>query len=123
MRNLEIRYELGVLYFERKRTEEAIREFQKAQTNPHQRIHALYYLGQCFSQRNMFDLAARTLQNAIKEQEVFDDLKKELVYSLGCVLEKMAKPEEAIEQFKLVYEVDIEYKDVSDKIETYYAIS
>ena len=69
----------------------------------------------------MNDLAARTLQNAIKEKLAFDDEKKELYYQLGCVYEKMNKREEAIEQFKQVYEVDISYKDVAAKVDAYYA--
>jgi len=33
----------------------------------------------------------------------------------------MGKKEEAIEQFKQIYEVDIGYKDVAAKIDAYYA--
>ena len=69
----------------------------------------------------MNDLAARTFQNAIKEKPVFDDEKKDLVYNLGSTLEKMGKKDEAIEQFKLIYEVDIGYKDVAKKVDDYYA--
>ena len=63
-------------------------EFQKAQGNPHKRLAAMSFLAQCFAKRKMFDLAARTLQNAIKEKPVFDDEKKDLIYNLGCVLRK-----------------------------------
>ena len=100
---------MGELYFKAGRIGEAIAEFQKAQSNPAKRLQSMSYLGQCFARRNMNDLAARTLQNAIKEKPNFDDEKKELVYSLGCVLEKMNKAEEAIEQFKTIYEMDIAY--------------
>lgn len=119
--DLGIRFELGQLYYQTGRISEAIQELQKAQNNPHRRIQSLYYLGQCFASRGMNDLAARTLQNAVKEKVVFDDEKKELIYALGCVLEKMKKSEEAIEQFKLIYEVDIGYKDVAAKVDAYYA--
>lgn len=119
--DLQIRFDLGQLYFEAGKISEAIQEFQKAQNNPHRRIQALNCLGQCFARRGMLDLAARTLQNAIKEKQVFDEEKKELIYSLGCVLEKMNKADEAIEQFKQIYEVDIGYKDVAAKVDAYYA--
>lgn len=119
--DLQIRFELGQLYFEAGKIGESIQEFQKAQANPHRRIQSLYYLGQCFAHRKMYDLAARTLENAIKEKLPFDDEKKELIYALGCVFEKMKKTGEAIEQFKLIYEVDIAYKDVSAKVDAYYA--
>ena len=76
---------------------------------------------QCFARRKMFDLAAKTLQTAIKEKPVFDDEKKELIYNLGSVLEGMDNKEQAIEQFKLIYEVDIGYRDVAKKVDDYYA--
>ena len=68
----------------------------------------------------MNDSAVRTLQNAIKEKPVFDDEKKELVYNLAGVLEKLGKKEEAFEQLKLIYEVDTGYKDVAERVEKYY---
>ncbi len=119
--DLAIRYEMGVLNFQAGKIGEAIAEFQKAQSNPHKRLPAMNYLAQCFAKRKMFDLAAKTLQNAIKEKLAFDDEKKELIYNLGCVFENMGKKEDAIEQFKLIYEVDSSYKDVGPKVEAYYA--
>ena len=68
----------------------------------------------------MFDMAARRLQDALKEKIVFDEEKKELIYNLGCVLESLGKKDEACEQFKQIYEVDIGYKDVAAKVEGYY---
>lgn len=119
--DLQLRFELGQAFFEQGKIGEAISEFQKAQGNPHRRIAAMNYLAQCFARRKMNDLAARTLQNAIREKVVFDDEKKELVYNLGTVLESMGKKEEAVEQFKLIYELDIGYKDVAARVDAYYA--
>ena len=119
--DLQIRFELGQLHFQAGKISEAIQELQKAQNNPHRRIQALSYLGQCFARRGMNDLAARTLRNAIKEKVVFDDEKKELLYALGCVLEEMGKREEAIEQFKQIYELDIAYRDVAAKVDAHYS--
>lgn len=119
--DLAFRFELGTLYFQSGKIGEAISEFQKAQSYPSKRIAAMNGLAQCFAKRKMNDLAAKTLQNAIKEKLVFDDEKKDLIYQLGCVFEAMSKKEEAIEQFKLIYESDIGYKDVSKKVDDYYA--
>jgi tetratricopeptide (TPR) repeat protein len=118
--DLQLRFELGQLYVSAGKVSDAIQEFQRAQSNPHIRIAALNRLGQCFAQRGMNDLAARTFQNAIKEKFNFDEEKKELVYLYGCVLEKMGKKEEAIEQFKQIYELDIGYRDVAAKVDDYY---
>ena len=119
--DLAIRYEMGALYFQTGNIGAAIQEFQKAQGNPYKRLAAMSFLAQCFAKRKMFDLAARTLQNAIKEKPTFDDEKKDLIYNLGAVLESMGKKEEAIEQFKQIYEMDAGYKDVSAKVEAFYS--
>src|SRR5205814_7121609 len=102
---------LGQLYFEAGKISEATREFQKALNHPQRRIAAMSYLGQCFARRGFHDLAARRFQEAIKEKPFFDEEKKDLVYRLGTVLEKMGNREAAMEQFKQIYEVDIGYRD------------
>ena len=119
--DLAIRFELGELFFRAGRLTEAIQELQKAQANPNRRLPAMALLAKCFARRGMNDLAARTLQNAIPEKPVFDDEKKDLVYELGAVLEKMGRAEEAVEQFKLIYEMDIGYRDVAARVDAYYA--
>jgi tetratricopeptide (TPR) repeat protein len=119
--DLQIRFDMGRLYFEAGKISEAIGEFQKSQNNPHRRVASMSYLAQCFAKRKMNDLAVRTLQSAIKEKPVLDEEKKELIYNLGLVLENMGKKEEAIEQFKIIYEIDIGYKDVAAKVEGYYS--
>jgi tetratricopeptide (TPR) repeat protein len=119
--DLAIRFEMGVLYFQAGKITEAIQELQKAQGNPHKRLAAMNYLAQCFAKRKMYDLAARTFQTAIKESPVLNEEKKNLIYNLGSVFESMGKKEEAIEQFKLIYEIDASYKDVSAKIDKYYS--
>ncbi len=119
--DLTIRFELGQLYFQVGKITEAIQEFQKAQNNAHRRVQSLTYLGRCFALRNMNDMAARSLQTALKEKQVFDDEKKDIIYALGTVLEKMGKKEEAIEQFKQIYEMDVGFRDVAAKVDAYYS--
>lgn len=119
--DLAIRFELGRLYFQADRIGDAIQELQKAQNHPHHRVAALGLLARCFSKRGIQDVAARTLQNALREKPVLDDEKKELIYELGCVLDRWGKPEEAIEQFKLIYEADIGFRDVGARVDAYYA--
>ena len=119
--DLAIRYEMGVLNFQAGKINEALADFQKAQNNPHKKISAMSYLAQCFAQKKMYDSAVRTLQSVIKEKPNFDEEKKDLIYNLGCVLETMGKKAEAHEQFLLIYETDASYKDVSAKVDAFYA--
>lgn len=119
--DLLVRFELGELHFKAGRMGEAIAELQKAQNNPNRRIAAMGLLARAFLHRGMNDMAARKLQEALKEKPVFDDEAKDLTYHLGVVLEKMNRPQEAIEQFKLIYEQDIAYRDVMARVDQYYA--
>jgi tetratricopeptide (TPR) repeat protein len=119
--DLAIKFELGQLYFQVGKIGEAIAEFQKAQANPNKRLAAMSLLAQCFAKRGMNDSAVRTLQNAIKEKPAFDEEKKDLIYQLGCVFEKMGKKAEAIEQFLVIYESDVTYRDVGAKVDAHYA--
>lgn len=119
--DLALRFELGVILFNAKKFGEAYAEFQKSQNNPHLRIRSLLFMGQSLLGRNMNDLAVRALQNALKEKVGMDDERKELLYHLGVALEKMGKRDEAIEQFKLIYEVDSAYRDVGARVDAFYS--
>ena len=119
--DLKLRLELGEHYIEQGKVTEAIKELQRAQGNTHVKSRAQKLLADCFCKRGMLDLAERTLQSAIKDKTHFDDEKKDLVYSLGTVLEQADKPSEAIEQFKLIYEIDIDFKDVGEKVDQFYS--
>ncbi len=118
--DLQFRFELGQLYFQTGKLKEAMTEFQKASANPHRRVQSLNFLGQCFAKRGIHDLAVSKLEEAIKEKPAFDDEKKDLVYNLGTVYEKMGKRDEAIAQFKQIYSVDVDYRDVGAKIDAFY---
>jgi tetratricopeptide (TPR) repeat protein len=118
--DLTIRFDMGVLYFQIGKISEAITEFQKAQQNPNKKLAAMGYLARCYTQKKMYDFAVRTYQNVIKEKLVFDEEKKEFIYNLAGVLETMGKKDEAVEQLKLIYEVDGGYKDVAARVEASY---
>ena len=119
--DLQIRFELGVLYFQAGKVNEAIQEFQKARSNQNRRLQATSYLGQCFALGGKNEMAARQFQEALKDKPAFDEEKKGLLYHLGCVLEKMGKAEEAVKQFEQIYQEDIGYRDVADRVDAYYA--
>jgi tetratricopeptide (TPR) repeat protein len=118
--DLGIRFELAELLFKLGKFSEAMPEFQKATSNPHKRLMAMSFLGQCFAARGMNDMAARQLQNALKEKLVFDDEKKEMTYALASVFEKMGKQNEADDLYKQIYEVDMSFRDVTAKVEDSY---
>jgi tetratricopeptide (TPR) repeat protein len=119
--DMGIRYEMGVLYFQAGKINEAAAEFQKAKNNPHKQVPALNYLAQCFTKKRMYDMAARNFQTAIELKPILDEEKKDLIYNYGSVLEIMGKKAEAIDQFKILYESDMGYRDVAAKVDAFYA--
>ncbi len=118
--DLAIRYEMGVLYFNAGKIAEAMGEFQKSKNNPNKKVASMNYLAQCFAKRKMYPLAQQTFQDAIKEKQIFDEEKKDLVYNLGLIFEAMEKPKEANEQFEQIYAIDIGYKDVAARVDKFY---
>ena len=71
-------------------------------------------------QKARADTAWNRYTYKMERKEVMDDEKMDLLYQLGCVLDSMDKKEESIEQFKQIYERDIGYKDVADRVDAYY---
>jgi len=118
--DLQFRYELGEILVNLHRYQEAIPELQKARMNPNARIRSMCLLGQCFTARAMFDLAAKTLTDAAAELPMMDAVKKDVVYNLGIVYDKMGDKEKSVACMKQIYEIDYGYRDVAARVEGSY---
>jgi tetratricopeptide (TPR) repeat protein len=119
--DLTLRYEYGVLLYQNGKYNEAIQQLQIANKNARVRLRAFYYLGLCFYQKQQFDLAKEQLEKAASEISEMNDLKKEIYYMLGTILEQAGEAKNAMEYYKEIYQVDISYKDVAAKIEQAYS--
>lgn len=115
--DLQFKYEYGVLLFEHGQYTEAIAQFQQAQRNPQRRLRSLYYLALCFERKGQLDIAVEQLQKAASEMSLMDDTRKDVIYELGLLHEKMGQPEKALDYFKEIYAVDISYRDVAQRVE------
>jgi tetratricopeptide (TPR) repeat protein len=116
-----LRYELGQAYFNAGMFTEAIPELQQAKSNPNMRIKAILLLGRCFERKNMNDLAKTSLLEASKELLIMDAIKKEVLYELANVLEKMGDKPGSLDALKEIYNADYGYKDVAKRVESSYA--
>lgn len=121
--DLQFKYELGVLFVERGRLNEAIQEFQQSQRNPQRRIRSLYYLALCFKQKQQYDIAMEQLEKAASELNVMDDTKKDIVYEMGLICRLTGDRAKAAHLFKEIYSVDIGFKDVAKRVEEDYGTS
>ena len=68
----------------------------------------------------MLDLAMKQLEEASQEISSMDTMKKQIVYNLGLVYERMGDPEKALACMKQLYEVDYGYRDVAQRVESSY---
>jgi tetratricopeptide (TPR) repeat protein len=119
--DLQVRYELGERLVQAGQFTDAIPELQRARQNPNARLKAMNMLGQCYTEKGMLDLAVKQYKDAASEILAMDGLKKEIVYKLGLVFERMGKKDEALACMKEIYDVDYGYMDVAQRVESSYA--
>jgi tetratricopeptide (TPR) repeat protein len=114
------RYELGLFLFQDGKFDECLQHFQLAQRNAKVRLDAILYLGRSYSRKGFHDMAIEQFSILKSEIQVMDDRKKDATYELGCCHEAMGNKDKAFEEFKSVYSADISFRDVADKINTFY---
>jgi tetratricopeptide (TPR) repeat protein len=118
--DLQLRFELGENFFNAGRFREAVPELQRARQNPHARLKAMNVLGCCYGELGMPDLAMKQLEEASREVLSMDAMKKEIVYNLGLIYERMGELEKSLACMKQIYEVDYGYRDVARRVESSY---
>src|SRR5215510_9351152 len=118
--DLQLRFELGNNLFNAGRFREAVPELQRARQNPHARLKAMNVLGCCYGELGMLDLAMKQLEEASREIASMDQMKKEIMYNLGLIYERMGDVEKALACMKQIYEVDYGYRDVAQRVESSY---
>ncbi|HEV2046355.1 MAG TPA: tetratricopeptide repeat protein [Chthoniobacterales bacterium] len=118
--DLQLRFELGENLANARQFREALPELQRARQNPNARLKAMNLLGFCYRELGMLDLAMKQLEEAAKEILSMDAMKKEIVYNLGLVYEKMGAREKSLNCMKQIYEADYGYKDVAERVESSY---
>ena len=118
--DLQLRFELGELLLAIGQFNEAIPELQRARQNPNSRLKAMSLLGRCFVQKGMLDMAATQFKSAVSEMLAMDIVKKDTLYDLGLVYDKMGKKEEYLQCMKDIMETDYGYKDVAKRVEESY---
>jgi tetratricopeptide (TPR) repeat protein len=112
----ESHYDLGVAFKEMGLLDEAIAEFQKALRATVRRVRTYEALGQCFLEKQQLPVALTILVRALSEPDVGDDELVGVLYLLGYTSEAMRKREDAIGYYQRVFAVDIQFRDVADRL-------
>ena len=120
--DLKLRFELGLQYFKYDYYDDAIGQLQLAQRSPKERVESLFYLAKCFSKKNQRDMAVMQLETANDQLQLMDDLKKKVVFELGCLAEEGGDYEKAFGYYKDVYAADIGFEDIGPRMERIYKL-
>ena len=120
--DVETHYNLGIAYREMDLVEEAISEFQKVakmvQNGKTFRYTMQCYtlLGLCFMGRSEPKIAAMWYKKALAMPNLDQESVLALLYDLGVAQEGGGDPAAALDSFKQVYAMNIDYRDVTSRI-------
>ncbi|MCD4783181.1 MAG: tetratricopeptide repeat protein [Candidatus Eremiobacteraeota bacterium] len=112
----QIHINMGLFYQEMGFVEEAIHEFQLAARDKDRLLEAYDLLAKCFKQEGFIDLAIRQLERALEKPGYPEEDYLAIRYNLGETLLENNQLQEALSAFYECYMVDINYKDISEKI-------
>ncbi len=120
--DLETHYNLGIAFREMGLLEEAISEFQKV-AKANDRGRAFRYTMQCctllglaFMEKGQPTIAAIWYERALKTPGMDPESTLALRYDLGVAQESAGEPEAALKSFSQVYAMNIDYRDVAERI-------
>ena len=97
----------------------ALGELQKTTSDPRHRREAQFLIAQCFQAKGFRDLARKEYNNALDGAPQNDERAKEILYNLGALAEADQDTAAARAFYSRVFEVDIGYRDVAQKMERF----
>ncbi len=118
--NMEFHFKLGRLLFDDQDIDGAMAMFQRTVSDPRYRMVANHMLGKCLVAKNMFDRAVSTFTRALDGAGVMNEIAKALYYDLGQTYEKMNDWKNAEHAYGKIYDSDIGYRDVAQKMDYVY---
>ena len=118
----ETHYNLGIAYREMGLLEEAISEFQKV-VSAHDRGVNFRYTMQCctllalaFMEKGQPEIAAFWYERALETPDLDRESVLALQYDLGIAQDLGGHPDDALKSFQQVYAMNIDYRDVAERI-------
>ena len=122
--DLETHYNLGIAFREMGLLEEAISEFQKvAKATDRGRafpytMQCCTFLGLAFMDKGQPGVAAIWYDRALRTPDLDPESVLALRYDLGVAQESAGEPAAALKTFSQVYAMNIDYRDVGERIAT-----
>jgi tetratricopeptide (TPR) repeat protein len=116
----QLRYDLAMIYFEINEFDKALEAFQKARKNPQRRRSCIIHIGRCLESKGQFDMAIDQFKEALAEMLEMSKEKLETLYYLAIAYEATEDSEKALSCFKEIYQTNVNYKDVAERIQKHY---
>jgi tetratricopeptide (TPR) repeat protein len=114
--DFQAHYDLGIAYREMGLLDEAIAEFQKALRASGDRVRCYEALGQCFVEKQQYQIAIALLGRALSDKVQGDDALIAVLYLLGFACEALGRRAEARGYYERVFAVDIDFRDVRERL-------
>ncbi|HUN81968.1 MAG TPA: hypothetical protein VMV81_10730 [Phycisphaerae bacterium] len=117
--DMRIKFQIGLRYLTARRFDEAIPLFQQAQVDGRTRSEARLYMGRCFFEKKFYPQAIETFRTTIAELETNSGpVALELNYWLGRGLEVTGEVAEAKKIYGYLIQLDYNYKDARQRLES-----
>ncbi|NOY13422.1 MAG: tetratricopeptide repeat protein [Deltaproteobacteria bacterium] len=114
--DMESHYNLGIAYREMGLLDDAVSEFEKAQSDPSRYVDCQTLKGLCFSEKGDFTNAEIMFQQALDSPHLEDGQRLSLSFELATLYETSERFEEALSSYRAVQSQDESYRDVKSKI-------
>lgn len=115
--DLRARHDLGMLYFQTRELDQAIKQLQRSVSDAKYGFSSAYHLGLSFKAKKLFDLAIDQFNEAAKKPGIKPSERMEVHYESGICYLSQKKNDEALVIFKKILEKDYGYKDVAAQVE------
>ena len=122
LQDYETHYNLGLAYKDMDLLDEAIEQFQMAarlaqkENSAEHQIQCCHMLGFCFKKKAMPKVAVMWFYRGLKMPNSNDDEYQALRFEIGLCYEEMGETDKALDIFVEVYGIDVNYRNVSEKI-------
>ena len=114
--DIQLQFDLGELYFERGRYDEAIAIFNKTAESPLKHRASLVFLGRCDLINNDGQAAYPKFEEAVNDMYRMDKYKREALYYWGNAAELIGNTQKALDCYKLIKTSISNYRDINERI-------
>lgn len=112
-----LHFDLGAIYADAKRYDDAVKELQEAAKSPQRRTQSLALMGRCAMEQQQYEEAIKLCDEALAEMVRMDRHKFAVMYDRAHSLAQLGRNDEALAAFQEIYRNNARFKDVGERIQ------